>query len=129
MSQVKQLIGALKEDEKIALVRCEAGKPYNLWPSQPHTSLLKTLRDLELVEKTSWTCTDLGHEVVAELCGVPYKKAAPKHRPEPGNQVLLAETQRPSLCTRCNEKVNGPCIWVANEGIFHEDCVETEKAS
>jgi hypothetical protein len=135
--QVTQLITELDEADKLALIRCEAGKPFANC-GQLYRS--KKLQDLELVEKTAWRCTELGNKVVAHMCGVPYKAPqrvpdkAPTPRPADAKKLVLKENQealpafaqRAAVCTGCKGDIpkDDPCLWVQDKGIFHEDCVE-----
>ena len=131
--KIKALVILLNEDEKIALTRCEAGKPYN------YLKPIKNLVKLELVSDSSWSCTELGKELVAHMSGAPYKTPVPEPKrgpavPRPNApKLILSKTQegmpalaqRDTLCTACEGGIpkNDPCVWVADEGVFHPDCV------
>ncbi len=132
--KIKALSILLNEDEKIALTRCEAGKPYN------YLKPIKKLVKLELVSDSSWSCTELGKELVAHMSGAPYKAPVPRPKrvpadPRPDAKKLVLRTdqeampafaQRDTLCTACEGDIlkDVPCVWVQAEGIFHENCVE-----
>lgn len=131
-TKVREILKDLAADELVALVRCEAGKPY------AKTPVSARLRKLELIGRTGWHCTKLGREVVAAACGVELKvvRAPKKDPPAPkytapfkvadGKEAIPAYAQRQAICTKCTKEIpkDDPCLWIATEGVFHEDCVE-----
>lgn len=69
-ARIKKLVAELTAENLVALIRCEAGKPFD------GKVAIGRLRELELVEKASWSCTEEGRQVVGELVGIPYKRAS-----------------------------------------------------
>jgi len=69
--EIRDLLLTLSTADAVALVCCEAGKPF------ADQRTVKKLHRLELVEKASWSCTKLGLEVVSELVGIPVQESAP----------------------------------------------------
>lgn len=125
---VKEILAELGSNERIALVRCDAGLPFD---HQDIRAISKELRKFELIGKNGWHCTKLGREVVAKMCGVePKKRAAPSRKVRASGDAIPAMAQRDALCTGCTKGIpkGEPCIWVKGEGVYHENCV-TEQAS
>lgn len=138
-------------DSLVALVRCEAGRPYASSSSDARRLAVGRLRELELIEKASWSCTKLGREVVGELVGIPVREAVPvrtapnsiphgplrmprvatpapgtKFKPKEGLQISKATANRQTICLQCNGTVdfNEECVWVQETGVFHPGCLE-----
>lgn len=111
---------------QLALVRCDAGKPFNSGIEEQRESL-DLLRKLELIEGDAWRCTELGHWVVGYLCGDVYR--APRSSKFDGTGHTMADAVADSphtLCTECQGSIPAGthCIWVQGSGLFHIDCVE-----
>jgi hypothetical protein len=51
-----------------------------------------------------------------------------KFRPRPDQDVANAFAQRESVCIQCDEVIpeDDACMWVQDEGIFHNECVEAK---
>ena len=131
--KIKELVEKLGPWEQIALVRCEAEKPFNGYGGKDGYKIVKALRALKLVALASWTCTERGRELVAYICGMLYRAptAAP---PKPGTRLKLEaheETHRgeapwDSLCGACDGTISrGEMgLFVPDRGFFHNECVE-----
>jgi hypothetical protein len=126
----------------VALIRADAGKPFS------GDAVIKRLRELGLVEKASWTCTEDGRQVVGELVGIRYRpkpayvagvpesepertparSSSPKGKFKPRtHDYARTDTVRDTICVQCTENIpkGSRVIWVQDEGVFHDDCVET----
>ena len=132
--RIKELVAELTAENVAALIRCEAGKPFS------GRVPIGRLRELGLVEKASWNPTEDGRQVVGELVGISYKpapqvvgtpsrssKSKGKFTPREGAEATAAVSNRETICFQCREEIpkGSRVIWVADEGIFHTDCVET----
>lgn len=69
--KVREALLTLSTADAAALVRCEAGKPF------ADQRTVKKLHKLGLVQKTSWSLTSLGEEVVGKLVGIPVRESTP----------------------------------------------------
>ena len=139
--RIKDLIAELTPENITALIRCEAGLEFVGKPA------VGRIRELELIEKASWKPTEDGRQVVGALIGVPYKprsrpapsrSSAPKaatstspnpngkFKPRPGLDIAEAEANRDSICLQCREVLpkGSRVAWIADEGMFHTDCVD-----
>lgn len=129
--RVRELSKRLGAVSQLALVRCDAGKPFN-GQDVDIQKLTILLRKWGLIEEHAWRCTELGHQVVAYLCGVAYW-------PAPGNSLMPANSKFDGTghtmadaisdgraCSQCQGELPSDtrCIWVQGEGLFHIDCVE-----
>jgi len=128
--RIKELVGEFSPQNITALVRCEAGLPFG-----GERYAIGRLRELGLIEKASWSCTEDGRQVVGELVGIPYKPMAsrssgtPAARPRPFRGMVSqnAELSRQTSCTKCGEGMpkGAQVIWIADKGVFHPDCVSS----
>jgi hypothetical protein len=144
-NEIRALTVELNQAAVVALIRAEAGLPFS------GDVAIKRLRELELLEKASWSCTENGRQVVGELVGISYKpelnlydglrrplvntvsppaSGSPdgsKYKPRADANVAKAIAQRGAICVQCKEEIEkgAPCVWIEGEGMFHPDCTET----
>lgn len=146
-NEIRALTVELNQANVVALLRADAGKPFYGKPA------IGRLRELGLIEKGSWSCTEDGRQVVGELVDIPYEprpsglepsatmaKTLAKVAPETSRSsspngkfqprtpdYAYADSTRDSICAQCRVEVpkGSRVIWIQDEGLFHPDCVET----
>ena len=133
--RIRELVAELTDANKVALVRCEAGKPFG-----GDRVAIGRIRELGLVEGTSWSITEEGRQVVGALVGIPYKpvsvpKTSGSTPSKKGSNLFelgvsstlsKAKAPRATVCAQCGRGIEkgSLCFWVEDEGIFHLECID-----
>ena len=116
--RIGHLVEELTRDNLVALLRCEAGRQF-----QGERYAVGRIRELGLIEKGAWRCTEDGRQVVGELVGIPYTPRTSVPSFKTGNRASTT-TMREGICVTCKERIpeGEVCIWVEGEGIYHPGC-------
>lgn len=151
--EIRHLTVDLNQMASVALIRADAGKPFSgdavikrlrelgliekaSWnPTEDGRQVVGELVGVPYTPKYIDSALEPSAEMTKKLVAVMMQdhpetsgsSDGSKFKPHVDVKGVGTVTQRRTICVQCREDIpkGAKVLWVMNEGVFHEDCVET----
>lgn len=123
--RIREIAEELTKEQSLALLCADIGRPFH---GKKAKKAIEVLRGRELLEKASWSTTELGRHVASILTMGTYRapsKDPMSHVQEKVMGAMEAITQNSlSVCTKCKASIpkGEKVLWEKNVGMYHHEC-------